>query len=44
MNMGKDGNINLLKVSKDTLYSTIPEQVAKSQFYDKGGFCFRVVP
>lgn len=44
MNMGKDGNINLLKVSKDTLYSTIPEQVAKSQFYDQGGFCFRVVP
>lgn len=44
MNAGKNGNIQLLKESKDTLYNTIDANSPNWLFYDKGGFCFRVVP
>ncbi|MDQ3143166.1 MAG: hypothetical protein M3Q56_13065 [Bacteroidota bacterium] len=44
MNPGKDGNIELLKLSKDSFYFGHTYNNAKIFFYDKGGFCFKVVP
>ncbi|MBK8244454.1 MAG: hypothetical protein IPK88_13580 [Saprospiraceae bacterium] len=44
MNSGKNGNIELLKESEDTLYNKIDANSPNWLFYDKGGFCFRVVP
>ncbi|HQX43543.1 MAG: hypothetical protein KA251_02265 [Saprospiraceae bacterium] len=44
MNEGKDGNIEILKTSKDSLYSKLFLLNPENNFYNKGGFCFRVVP
>lgn len=44
MNSGKDGNIDILKSSQDSLYNTWVLGDPKRNFYDRGGFCFRVIP
>ncbi|MBK9718346.1 MAG: hypothetical protein IPQ02_01975 [Saprospiraceae bacterium] len=44
MNSGKDGNIDILKLAKDSLYNTWVLGDPKRNFYDRGGFCFRVIP
>ncbi len=44
MNAGKDGNFELLRASKDSLYSKYAIADLENGFYNKGGFCFRVVP
>ncbi len=44
MNSGKDGNIDILKSSQDSLYNTWVLSDPKRNFFDRGGFCFRVIP
>ena len=44
MNSGKDGNIDILKLAKDSLYNTWVLGDPKRNFYGRGGFCFRVIP
>lgn len=44
MNAGKDGNIELLKESQDSLYNYWVLLDPKARFYKRGGFCFKVVP
>ena len=39
-----NGNIEILKTSKDSLYSKLFLLNPENNFYNKGGFCFRVVP
>ncbi|MCC7025987.1 MAG: hypothetical protein IT265_03455 [Saprospiraceae bacterium] len=44
MNSRKDGNFELLRASKDSLYSKYIIADLENGFFNKGGFCFRVVP
>ncbi|HRI00534.1 MAG TPA: hypothetical protein PK006_05735 [Saprospiraceae bacterium] len=44
MNAGTDSNFNLLREAKDSFYNTHIINIPDLFFYNKGGFCFRVVP